>query len=266
MARYIKRVMLSHDYPDLALVGQTIVHINNVPEDFINEGVQRDSLQQELKNLAEKAGETFHAELAAEAHIKEGSIIVDIFFNCELPTLLSVENLKALGVYFEEPIMSGVQKGTELYSIYLTFRAIKRLERAMTKICGSLKYYILIRFSAAKNIIKQNKKELRLSEGRKGVLGLLVRLFDAVDVCNSTSGMDKKLDAMKRVKNAISILDDSILRNEDREFLCKILLPLIENIKEEKISKGDHDKNITGFNSYRDASIKLVKKLRQITK
>ena len=36
MARYIKRVMLSHDYPDLALVGQTIVHINNVPEDFIN--------------------------------------------------------------------------------------------------------------------------------------------------------------------------------------------------------------------------------------
>lgn len=266
MSQYIKGVMSSPEYPDLALVGQTIVHINNIPKEF-TEDVKIASLQEELQNLAERSGEIFHTELAADVHVTRGSLIVDVFFNCELPTLLSKENLVALGVYFEDNfIISGVKDGAGLYIIYRTFRAIKRLDRAMSKVCGTLKGYIYIRLSAAKNVVRRDKEEIKLGESRRGFLGLLARLYDAVDVCNSTSDIKKRLDAMKRVSNAIGTINDSISRNEDRKFLCDLILPLLENIKVAEPSKSNEKEDINDYidyNKHREQSIKLTSGLSE---
>ena len=259
--------MISDQYPDLALVGQTVVYIYDIPKGFEDER-EREQLRQEIINIANKAGEGFHKELAADAYVKEGSLVIDIFFNCELSTLLSVENLKSLGVYIGDEVILGIKAGTTLYTISLTFRAIKRLERGMSKICIALKHYVFFRTSASKNIIKQDKKDIKIGEGRSGILGLLSRLYDAVDVCKSTSPIKERLNAITRVRNAVNTIDVAVKRNEDRIFLCKLLSPLMKSIPKCQTESNKDEEAMPykemSYNDIRDHIINKIDKICQI--
>ena len=262
MPRYIRSIKYNEDYPDVPLVGHSVVYIANLPDELAEDSALS-LLEQEINNIASKAGEAFHNELVVKAYARKGSLVADIFFNCDLPTLLSVENLKAMGVYIPNEVIQGVKAGTVIYTTALTYKAIRRLERGMSKICIMLKNYIMVRASASSSIISGRKKKNNeskgrpeLAEGRSGVLGVLSKLYDAVGVCKSTSGIDKKRNAIVRVRNAINTLDDVITAHEDRIFLCYLLTPLIQQIPDtakldDSKSQKDKKLDIENYSDYK---------------
>ena len=278
MPRYIREIAYNQEYPDLPLVGQTTVVVPNLPPELKKiENLER--LEEELETIANKASVGFGRDLTAVAYARQGSLLVDIFFNCELNVLLSEQNLKALKVWTNDYVVSGIQAGTLLYTTHLTFRAIKRLERGMHKICVMLKHYILVNIGSVDSIIgtKRPPKNAPAQtfappptingtiESRTGILGLLSRLYDAIDVCNSTSAIVKRADAIKRAYNAVKTLDDIAIRNEDRIFLCNLISPLVQNIKQtapasDKLSPADK-KSLNVYDTHRT---KLITTMNQI--
>ena len=221
-------VLFKEEFPDLPLVGHTFIHMKHLPEKFGRRPELLDDLRQELSEIANDSSLEFHDELITEAHVTEGSLFVDIFFNCELQTLLSKDNLELLRVY-EDIVIDGARRGTQLYVAHQTFKAIKRLHRKMYKLCIALKNYIYLRASLAKHITNRRVQEVK-GEARGGLLGILSRLYDASNVCQGTAQIKYKLNSITSIRNSLKTMDDILIREEDRKFMCKLLAPVVDDI------------------------------------
>lgn len=264
MPQCIKQLMLGDDYPDLPLVGQSVIRIPFLPEEVSTPEGKAD-FQDEFNRLAANVGRKFHHDLKVEVHVKEGSLILDVFFNCELSVLLSMDNLKALGMLSDSPVWRGVEKGTELYVAIVTCRSIRRLEGKMRDFCRTFKKYALMRFDAMGPLVSgkgASADELSgWGEARGGILGMLARLFDAVDVCRGSADLARRVTRMRQVHNTVKTLDAAIIRQEDRDFLCGLILPLVRTIGEAKPSGDNVEADVAAFNEARQKTMDIMSKL-----
>ena len=97
MSGYIRSIDYNPNYPDVRLVGHSIVYMTNIPEHITN---NLEVLEIEVDNLANQAGAVFHTSLTAKAYAHKGNILLDIFFSFRFARIIVYRKFKILkGLY-----------------------------------------------------------------------------------------------------------------------------------------------------------------------
>ncbi len=206
MVDYIKRTQQRSSSPDKNVLFSSYIKMN-IPSD---DDKLIDANVNELKQWVEKSSPQLLQNSETDVLKEKGSIIIECVMSGNISDLLSIDNLRAIGI--------SIKDGDIVDSI-LTYSAIRTTLAILSKDIKGISFS-LIRMT--RWIFEAKLGDITTSEARTGVIGNLLRFFEAVDVMrNDSLSTKKRLDSAKRALHNIEKIHDITLNADDLALMKK---------------------------------------------
>ena len=245
MADYHDKIKKRSKFPDKSLLMSAYVRLDIE----FSDKKDMDAKKSELREMSNMIADVVHRDVETDVLLSEGSIIVETITSGNLHSLLSMENIKAIGIFIKE-------NPEELLLDYVTIRvALSILVKDINAAATSLSMY-------ARYIFQAKRGDVTRTESRTGVVGCLKRFMEACDVArNELLSAQKRKNAMVRASNQLKTILDLSENADDLELVIKYTDRELKRISRIPIT-SQKDKELEyaqDFNECLSACRKMIK-------
>ncbi len=172
----------------------------------------------ELKQWVEKSSPQILKNSETDVLVEKGSIIIDCVMSGNIADLLSINNLRAIGISI---------KDGDMVDGLLTYAAIRNTLAILSKDIKEISFSLT---KMTRWIFDAKLGDITTSEVKTGAIGNLLRFFEAVDVMrNDSLSAEQRLGSAKRALHNIKKIHDMTLNTDD--------LALIKNYHAQEIQR-----------------------------
>ncbi len=164
----------------------------------------------ELKQWVEKSSPQILKNSETDVLVEKGSIIIDCVMSGNIADLLSIDNLRSIGISI---------KDSDMVDGLLTYAAIRSTLTILSKDIKEISFSLT---KMTRWIFDAKLGDITTLEEQTGAIGNLLRFFEAVDVMrNDSLSAEKRLGSAKRALHNIEKIHDITLNADDLALMKK---------------------------------------------
>ena len=249
MADYHDNEKRRSKFPDKSRLMSTYVRLDIKFDDEKDMNAKKS----DLKKMSNMVAGVVHKDMETDVLLKEGSVIMEIVTFGNLHSLLSMENIEAIGIYIKE-------NPEELLLDYVTIRgAVSILAKDIDAVATSLSMCARYIFQATRGVILRIIVE-------PGVVANFKIFLKACDVAGSEkSSAQKRKNAMEKAHDQLETILDLCKNKDDQELMIKYTDQELRRISDIRTTnqKNKESKHAQDFNEHLSACRKMIKELKE---
>ena len=203
----------------------------------------------DLKKMSNMIANIVHRDVESDVLLREGSVIMETITSGNLHSLLSPENMKAIGVVIAKNPAESL----------LTCDAIREALSILVKDVNEATTFLSM---YARHVFQARPCDVTRTEARTGVVGSLKRFMEACDAARNEELLaQKRENAMKRASNQLETILDLSKNKDDRELVIKYTDRELKRISRIQITnqKNKELEYVQDFNKHLSACCKMIK-------